>query len=219
MLSANRDLIVAGARKEAVELRKHELDVLTERFGAMIGVASITAGFAFSGIIEFEPPETDAYDGLLGVFYAAAGLALSAGLYVVAVGTLLINAGNRLALSGDGHRSVDRAVAVLRKSFRTVLFAGGVSVASMLIAAAAVVFVKAASVGEDHAVSSTIAAIVLASLVFTFVHGATLMRKLRVVHQVHGDVVVSADGQQVNLEDLSVRTGGPVDAHSVSETG
>jgi len=84
----------------------------------------------------------------------------------------------------------------------------------MLIAAAAVVFVKAASVGEDHALSSTVAALVLASLVFTFAHGAQLMRKLRVVHQVHGDVVVSADGQQVNLEDLSVRTGGPVDAHS-----
>ena len=178
----------------------------------MIGVASITAGFAFSGIIGFEPPETNAYDGLLGVFYAAAGLALSAGLYVVAVGTLLINTGNGSRFPATA-TPVDRAVAVLRKSFRTVLFAGGVSVASMLIAAAAVVFVKAASVGEDHAVVDRRGA--RACQPRLHVCARRDADALRVVHQVHGDVVVSADGQQVNLEDLSVRTGGP-DAHSVA---
>ena len=67
MLAANKDQLLADVRHRALGIRQRELDSLSQRYGSLVAVASICAGFAFSGLVEFDFPETelDNEDGLL----------------------------------------------------------------------------------------------------------------------------------------------------------
>ena len=52
-------------------------------------------------------------------------------MYVTVISTLLVAAGYRLALQGNDRHSVDRAVAILRRSFPSVVVAGSAGVVEL----------------------------------------------------------------------------------------
>ena len=214
MLAADKDLLFADVHQRALELRQIELDALIQRYSSMIAVASICAGFAFSGLVEFELPEVHGEDDLMseedikdmhGIFYCMGVAALVLGIYVTVISTLLIAAGYRLALQGGTKHSIDRAVAILRMSFLPVITAGGVSLLCLLLATLALVWIKL-----DHALVGakwTSVVLVALGIIATASHGVVLVRKLSLRIEVDGDVViqVAAPGggmQSIELEDV-----------------
>ena len=219
MLAANKDFLVADVHQRALGLRRLELDQLVQRFNSIVAIASICAGFAFSGLVEFEVP--DAYDSDTGeqiflqkdstiqvmetIFFGACVLALVIGMYVTVISTLLVAYGYRLALQGDDRHSLDRAVAVLRRTFTTVIVAGAVALLSLLVASIALVYIKTNHVVSASAIINSV--IIGIGIIVTFAHGAVLLGQLNIRVEVHGDVAVptkGADGAMtsVDLEDL-----------------
>lgn len=220
MLGANKSLLLATVRTQAVDLRKLELDTLVDRFGGMIGIAAMSTGFIMGSMIEFEIPlflfdqrDTDevevseqlryASQNMVSTLYIALSIALSAGMFVLATATVLINAGYRLALSGSEHRAADRAVAVLYRSFPMVVGVGALGLVMMLVSGLCVCFVKMASLELPVAWVTTAIFIVFGFLV-TGYYIYELEYALRSKAMVRGDVEVELAGEQLNLEDLSV---------------
>ena len=149
MLEAQRDQLLAGVKQGALSLRMAELDALSQRFISLISVTSLAAGFAFSAMVEIELPEIDSVHlhVTVYVFYISAAIALSLALYVVVISTFAVITGYRLALLGGQNQSLDRAVAVLLKEFRSVCAAAAAGVLAIVVAAAAIGWVKMQEVG------------------------------------------------------------------------
>ena len=57
MLAADKNQLVAGVRKHALEIREKELRFFVERYTNLATQASVVAGFAFDGLVELEVPE------------------------------------------------------------------------------------------------------------------------------------------------------------------
>lgn len=220
MLAANKDFIIADARSQAVSLHRLELDVFVERYTDLISIASIAAGFSFSGIVEFEIPDDDidaANEGtlapetmnLIGVFYICSGIALACGIYVVIVSTVVVTMGYRLALSGSEHHSLERAVAVLMRAFPWVLTAGGVGLCAMLLAGFAMVWLKMEN--RVRAIAWTGSSIIFAfGIIFTAYYIIRIAYALRTDVYVHGDVRIQMPGAKaaVDFEDFSLHRDG-----------
>ena len=52
MLAADKNQLVAGVRKHALEIREKELRFFVERYTNLATQASVVAGFAFDGLVE-----------------------------------------------------------------------------------------------------------------------------------------------------------------------
>ena len=220
MLEAQRDQLLAGVKQGALSLRMAELDALSQRFISLISVTSLAAGFAFSAMVEIELPEIDSVHlhVTVYVFYISAAIALSLALYVVVISTFAVITGYRLALLGGQNLSLDRAVAVLLKEFRSVCAAAAAGVLAIVVAAAAIGWVKMQEVG-----------LLIPLSVIYFINVCMIARGLRRVRErmridkgaiVHGDAtLVSSDGERVNLAEIEVPNAVNMNAPKAASSG
>ena len=225
MLAASKDKLIAETRQQAVSLRKLELDVIVDRFTDVISIAALTSGFTFTAIVEFELPEDDidsiidgnldpATKSIIGTFYICSGTTLALGMYVVVLSTVIVNAGYRLALQGSEHHSLDRATAVLIRTFPTVIGAGAAGLASMLVAAFAMVWVKTRNRSMPLAWSS-ITILLALGIVVTGAYVVRMAWSLSIDLVIHADVQVEIPGVEgaIDLEEFSLNPHGEADGY------
>lgn len=207
MLAAEKSVLVAEVREQAVNLRNAELSMYIDRFSNVIGIASISAGFAFASIVELEIPAVDERHeystAFIHMFWITSSVALNAGIFCTVVATYAIVYGHRLALQGGSKHAVDVAVGVLAKSFPPVMLAGALGLLCILLASLAITWVK---------MDPTTSVIAANSIIFFLGLGATagyvgwMMVALSSRRLVHGDVHVQAGERSVDLEDISAPT-------------
>lgn len=152
MLAASRDQLLADTKASALSLRMCELDNVVQRYTSIIGVTSLSAGFAFSAMVELDHDEydentTDALWYEVHAFYICTSLALLLSLYVVSTSTFAVAAGYRLALKGGQKGSLDRAVAVLLLEFRRVFAASAMAMWLMMAASVCLLWIKVVDTG------------------------------------------------------------------------
>jgi len=140
MLQADKRALLAGVKKDALELRNKELDFNVERYTNLATQASVMAGFSFESLVELEVPEhTNEY--LSSIYFVFGSLAMSLSLYVLCVSSFCCVYGHRLALQGP-HGSLERAV-VLMVAYRSHIFAAaGVALANLVAAAICMSWIK-----------------------------------------------------------------------------
>ena len=56
MLEADKNVLLAGAQRQAVHLRQQELEYYTLRYGAIASVSSVMVGFAYLGCVNLQEP-------------------------------------------------------------------------------------------------------------------------------------------------------------------
>ena len=111
MLQADKQVLLAGVKRNALELRQRELEFHVERFTNLATQASVVAGFSFESLVELEVPEGT--NPLLSASYFVCGAsAMALALYVLCVASFATVWGHRLALQGP-HGSLERAVHIL----------------------------------------------------------------------------------------------------------
>lgn len=169
MLAADKEAFAADIKKQAIAIRKQELELFVSRYANLTALAIIAMGFAFDGMVELELLEEDEDDNgyknrLQQGFYMCATLAFAFALYVVVCGSFTVVFGHRLALQGNTGHSLDRAVAVLSKQYWRFLAAGAGALFSMLGATVCIVWIK---MDESTAIAASI--VLGACLAFIFV--------------------------------------------------
>ena len=133
MLQADKRVLLAGAKKDALELRSRELDFNVERYTNLATQASVMAGFSFESLVELEVPEgTNEY--LSSIYFVFASLAMSLSLYVLCMSSFAVIYGHRLALQGP-HGSLERAVGLLMDYRGHIFTTSGVALACLVVAA------------------------------------------------------------------------------------
>jgi len=111
MLQADKQVLLAGVKRNALELRQRELEFHVERYTNLATQASVVAGFSFESLVELEVPEGT--NPLLAACYFVCGaMAMALALYVLCVASFACVFGHRLALQGP-HGSLERAVHIL----------------------------------------------------------------------------------------------------------
>lgn len=205
MLAANRDQLIANLQAGAQDLRMLELDRAMGRYTGMVGVTSLSAGFAFSAMVELEMPEQDEFKGPLVrwiyAFYMLITIALILSLHVVAFSAVAIGAGSRLALQGDD-QSTTRAVAVLLLNFNSVFIAALCALCCIIGAAMCIVYIK---LQDNHLEIAT-------GLLFGFGSCFILLSLYRLKKQlsmrpeemVTGAVTVGSGGNMVDLTNINL---------------
>ncbi len=76
MLQADKQVLLAGVKRNALELRQRELEFHVERYTNLATQASVVAGFSFESLVELEVPEGT--NPLLSSFYFVFGSAAMA---------------------------------------------------------------------------------------------------------------------------------------------
>ena len=140
MLQADKQLLLAGVKRNALGLRQRELEFNVERYTNLATQASVIAGFSFESLVELEVPEGTHW--LLSSVYFVFGLsAMALSLYVLCVASFGVVFGHRLALQGP-HGSLERAVTILI-SHRLHLFSvAGLALACLVLAAVCMSWIK-----------------------------------------------------------------------------
>ena len=165
MLAADKNQLVAGVRKRALEIREKELRFFVERYPNRATQASVVAGFAFAGLVELEVPEecdsvpqffqganntmdpesifvwTGGVCAATSFYYVFDAMAMAFALYTVCVASFCVVYGHRLALQGP-QGSVQRSVAVMVKQRRGLYTAFGASMLSLVLAGVMMAWVK-----------------------------------------------------------------------------
>lgn len=148
MLAADRQLLDAHLRNELQQLRRLEITNIVNRFQSALTPATLIAGFSMVGISALD------FTTLLGldhmsriaepVFYLSTATSLASSLYVTAVATVGIVFGQRLTIqaTADQGRDHDMTVQELNSKFVFSLIALGFSMALVVVAATAVIWVK-----------------------------------------------------------------------------
>ena len=140
MLQADKRVLLAGAKKDALELRSRELDFNVERYTNLATQASVMAGFSFESLVELEVPEgTNEY--LSSIYFVFASLAMSLSLYVLCMSSFAVIYGHRLALQGP-HGSLERAVGLLMDYRGHIFTTAGVALACLVVAAVCMSWIK-----------------------------------------------------------------------------
>eukprot|EP00316_Scyphosphaera_apsteinii_P011071 CAMPEP_0119333950 /NCGR_PEP_ID=MMETSP1333-20130426/86331_1 /TAXON_ID=418940 /ORGANISM="Scyphosphaera apsteinii, Strain RCC1455" /LENGTH=73 /DNA_ID=CAMNT_0007344139 /DNA_START=57 /DNA_END=275 /DNA_ORIENTATION=+ len=57
MLQADKQVLLTGVKRNALELRQRELEFNIERYTNLATQASVVAGFSFESLVELEVPE------------------------------------------------------------------------------------------------------------------------------------------------------------------
>ena len=133
-------VLLAGVKREALEIRTKELEFNVERYTNLATQASVMAGFAFESLVELEVPEgTNEY--LSSIYFVFGSLAMSLSLYVLCLSSFAVIYGHRLALQGP-HGSLERAV-LLMMGYRSHIFTtAGVALACLVGAAVCMSWIK-----------------------------------------------------------------------------
>lgn len=131
MLVAEKQLLDANLRNDLQLLRRMELKMLVNRYVNAIPAATMIGGFTFTGVVELDlldpatveasPPTKLAQ----GMFHLFAALALCCAVYALAVSSIAIILGQRLAIQATAEATVkhEKNVRELADKFLTVLFA------------------------------------------------------------------------------------------------
>lgn len=97
MLQADKQVLLAGVKRNALELRQRELEFNVERFTNLATQASVIAGFSFESLVELEVPE-DTHWLLSSAYFVFGSSAMALSLYVLCVSSFACVYGHRLAL-------------------------------------------------------------------------------------------------------------------------
>jgi len=199
MLQADKQVLLAGVKRNALELRQRELEFNVERFTNLATQASVIAGFSFESLVELEVPE-DTHWFLSSAYFVFGALAMALSLYVLCVASFACVYGHRLALQGP-HGSLERAVHML-KEYRFHFFAtAGASLLCLVFAAILMSWIKMGA-----------AASVVTTIFLTFF--AAVASRLSAMHQrfeipgaqvVTGAARIQGAGAAIDLAPLNPR--------------
>ena len=140
MLQADKQVLLAGVKRNALELRQRELEFHVERYTNLATQASVVAGFSFESLVELEVPEGT--NPLLSSFYFVFGsAAMALALYVLCVASFACVFGHRLALQGP-HGSLEKAVHILIDHRVHIFATAGASLCSLVCAAVLMAWIK-----------------------------------------------------------------------------
>ena len=140
MLQADKQVLLAGVKRNALELRQKELEFNVERFTNLATQASVIAGFSFESLVELEVPE-DTHWLLSSTYFVFGSAAMAMSLYCLVVSSFACVFGHRLALQGP-HGSLEKAVTIM-VSHRLHIFAvAGASLLCLVLAAVLMAWIK-----------------------------------------------------------------------------
>ena len=131
MLAAEKHLLDANLRNELQLLRRLEIKMLVNRYQTAIPAATLIGGFTFTGLVELDliaQSELSA-DKLVeqcqAFFHLFAAFALAASVYALAVSSIAIMLGQRLAIQATAQltASHEANMAELSGKFISVLIA------------------------------------------------------------------------------------------------
>lgn len=111
MIQASKANVVTGFHKQALDVRKLELDYYLMVYDKLSQISSLLAGFASSALMVGIPRKDNPY--LVTLFLLSTGSALGSHLLVVVVTTMCTMWGPGHALKGEDAGYVDHAVYVL----------------------------------------------------------------------------------------------------------
>jgi hypothetical protein len=140
MLQADKQVLLAGVKRSALELRQKELDFNVERYTNLATQASVIAGFSFESLVELEVPEGTAW-WLAGLYFIFGSSAMALALYCLVVASFACVFGHRLALQGP-HGSLEIAVSILIAHRQHIFSVGGLSLLCLVIAAVLMAWIK-----------------------------------------------------------------------------
>lgn len=129
MLVAEKQLLDANLRNDLQRLRRLEIKMLVSRYQTAIPAATLIVGFTFTSIVELDDIKgtspSDAQEICSRLFYVCAAIALAGSLYAMAVSSIAIILGQRLAIqaTADLTSKHDKNVTELANKFVTVLVA------------------------------------------------------------------------------------------------
>lgn len=140
MLQADKQVLLAGVKRNALELRQRELEFHVERYTNLATQASVVAGFSFESLVELEVPEGT--NPFLSSFYFVFGsIAMALALYVLCIASFVCVFGHRLALQGP-HGSLEKAVHILVEHRLHIFAAAGASLGALVCAAVLMAWIK-----------------------------------------------------------------------------
>lgn len=140
MLQADKQVLLAGVKRNALELRQRELEFHVERYTNLATQASVVAGFSFESLVELEVPE-GTNPILSSCYFVCGSMAMALALYVLCVASFACVFGHRLALQGP-HGSLERAVHILIEHRVHIFTMAGVSLAFLVGAAVLMAWIK-----------------------------------------------------------------------------
>jgi uncharacterized membrane protein len=133
-------VLLAGVKKDAIELRNKELEFNIERYTNLATQASVIAGFSFESLVELEVPEhTNVW--LSSIYFFFGSLAMSISLYVLCIASFACIYGHRLALQGP-HGSLEKAVGLMLRYRAHVFTLSGVALMNLVGAAICMSWIK-----------------------------------------------------------------------------
>ena len=102
MLVAEKQLLDANLRNELQKLRRLELKMMVNRYETAISAAAIIVGFTFTSVVELEFIDdhhpTWYQKTCERLFYVSTAFALAGSMYAIAVSSVAIMLGQRLAV-------------------------------------------------------------------------------------------------------------------------
>ena len=140
MLQADKQVLLAGVKRNALELRQRELEFHVERYTNLATQASVVAGFAFESLVELEVPE-GTNPVLSSCYFVFGSAAMALALYVLCIASFACVFGHRLALQGP-HGSLERAVHILIEHRYHIFATAGVSLGCLVCAAVLMAWIK-----------------------------------------------------------------------------
>jgi len=171
MLVAEKQLLDANLRNDLQVLRRMELKMLVNRYQNAIPAATLIGGFTFTGVVEIDlldpstnPAKAHNQTVCIGLFHLFASLALAGSIYAMAVSSIAIILGQRLAIQATAQLTSKHAANVkeLSSKFVTVLVALLISLIGVVGGALSAFWVKA----EENV---TIAATIFLCLMIPFI--------------------------------------------------
>ncbi|KAL1520132.1 hypothetical protein AB1Y20_023604 [Prymnesium parvum] len=149
MLVAEKQLLDANLRNDLQSLRRLEIKMLVSRYQTAIPAATLIVGFTFTSIVELDYVEyhhpTAAQELCERLFYVFTSVALAGSLYAMAVSSIAIMLGQRLAVQATASLSSKHGqnVEELAHKFVCVLVSLLVSLIGVVAASICAIWVKA----------------------------------------------------------------------------
>ena len=140
MLQADKQVLLAGVKRNALELRQRELEFHVERYTNLATQASVVAGFAFESLVELELPE-GTHPLLASCYFTSGSLAMALALYVLCVASFACVFGHRLALQGP-HGSLERSVHILIEHRMHIFSTAAASLMCLVASAVLMAWIK-----------------------------------------------------------------------------
>jgi len=140
MLQADKQVLLAGVKQNALQLRQKELDFNVERYTNLATQASVVAGFSFESLVELEVPE-DTHWLLSSAYFVFGSAAMAISLYCLCIASFACVFSHRLALQGP-HGSLERAVEILVDNRVHLFSMAGIALMCLVLTAVLMAWIK-----------------------------------------------------------------------------